>query len=205
MCTQEDFERLRNYLCDMVLEEQLKLGFERETIRFYSPCASIGHILGKKECTCEAVMKELEVFGTHVADTLGEIKISRYSGERICFLIPVQGTVYVHEHWNRNSFLEELIDCFKNHGITLSDVQSIFEKFSKRVECMQMRNHEFDAVLFFADGIPDQYRYCVKFDAGHAFYHRFLKEDFEELFAEERSMDTSEDNNKRKICDSYSL
>lgn len=29
-----DYTALKEYLCDMILEEQLKLGYERETIRF---------------------------------------------------------------------------------------------------------------------------------------------------------------------------
>ena len=37
-----DYTALKEYLCDMILEEQLKLGYERETIRFYSPSSSIG-------------------------------------------------------------------------------------------------------------------------------------------------------------------
>ena len=61
-CTRADFDRLRDYLCDMILEEQLKLGYEKETIRFYSPCASIGHILGLKERSCETVMQALAPF-----------------------------------------------------------------------------------------------------------------------------------------------
>lgn len=181
--TRAEFERLRDYLCDMILEEQLKLGYEKETIRFYSPCTSVGHILGLKDCTADAVMQALVPFASYAEDTLGEIGVTSCSGERICFLIPVQGATYVHEHWNENPFLEALIQCFGRHGITLSDVQEVFAKFSKQVTCIHIGSDDFDDVLFFADGKPDAYRYCVKFDAGHAFYHRFLKEDFEELFA----------------------
>lgn len=195
MHTQADYDRLRDYLCDMILEEQLKLGFEKETIRFYSPCASVGHVLGLKERSLENVMQALETFGSYATDTLGEIQVSRCSGERICFLVPAQGAVYVHEHWKANPFLEELISCFSKHGITLQDVQRVFNGWSDSAKCVHIGSNEFDDVFFFADGKPDNYRYCVKFDEGHAFYHRFLKEDFEELFAEEGGMDTDEDNN----------
>lgn len=194
MHTQADYERLKDYLCDMILEEQLKLGYEKETIRFYSPCASIGNILGLKERSCEAVMQALEPFCAYAKDTLGELQISRCSGERVCFLIPAEGAAYVHEYHSENPFLKDLIACFSEHGITLSDVQAVFTRFSDKVECIHIGSDDFDDVLFFTDGIPDAYRYCVKFDAGHAFYHRFLKEDFDELFADERGMNRSEDN-----------
>ena len=179
--TQKDYDRLRDYLCDVILEEQIKLGYERETIRFYSPAASVANILHLADKSREAVAQALTPFCSYVRDRLGEVEVSKCSGERICFLIPAQGAEYVHENWEKNPFLEELIACFLQHGITLEDVRGIFDKWSDDVECIHIGSDEFDDVLYFADGKPDAYRYCVKFDGGHAFYHRFLTEDFEEL------------------------
>lgn len=195
MYTRADYDRLCAYLCDMILEEQLKLGYEKETIRFYSPCTSIGHILGMKGCTCAEVIEALNGFTAYAKETLGEVQISRCSGGRICFLIPAKGAAFVHENWGENLFLAELVECFCRHGISQSDVLAVFKKYSEQVVCIHIGSDDFDDVLYFADGKPDEYRYCVKFDAGHAFYHRFLKEDFEELFSEERGMDTDEGNN----------
>lgn len=178
---QIDYDRLRDYLCDVILEEQIKLGYEKETIRFYSPAASVANILHLEDKSSEAVVKALASFCPYVEDILGEIVVSRCSGERICFLIPAKGAEYVHLHREKNPFLEELIACFMRHGITLADVREIFEKWSDAVQCIHIGSEEFDDVLYFADGKPDAYRYCVKFDGGHAFYHRFLEEDFREL------------------------
>lgn len=180
--TQADYRRLEEYLCDMILEEQLKLGYEKETIRFYSPCASIGHILHLTDNTYEKVLEALVPFRSYAADTLGDIIISKCSGARICFLIPAKGAQYVHENRSENPFLKELVACFAGHGLTLEEVKKVFKKWSEDFQCDYIGNEEFDAVLYFRNGVPDAYRYCVKFDAGHAFYHRFLKEDFEELF-----------------------
>ena len=182
---QPDYGRLRGYLCDMIQEEQLKLGFVQETIRFYSPCASIGYILGLSDRSCDSVFGALAGFADTVRENFGDIEITRCSGQRICFLIPAQGAVYVHEHGKENPFLAKLVECFGRHEITPSDVQKVFEKWSDRVQCVHIGNAEFDDVYYFADGVPDDYRYCVKFDEGHAFYHRFLREDFEELFGVE--------------------
>lgn len=179
---QADYRRLEAYLCDVVLEEQLKLGYERETIRFYSPCASVGHILHLEDRTCESVHRALLPFRDYVKDTLGDIKVSKCSGERVCFLIPETGVTYVHENWRNRPFLEDLIACFQRHGITLSDVKQVFLKWSEEVRCIHIGSDEVDDVLYFENGEPDSYRYCVKFDAEHASYHRFLKEDYEELF-----------------------
>lgn len=177
-----DFDRLKEYLCDMILEEQIKLGFEKETIRFYSPCASVAHVLSLDVRSPEEVYRALHMFPDYVRDIFGDIKISRSSGDRICFLIPAQGACYVHENRRENPFLEELIGCFSHHGITAEDVRNLFLRWSEGARCIHIGSTEFDDVFFFDDGVPDHYRYCVKFDEGHAFYHRFLREDFEELF-----------------------
>lgn len=179
---QPDYGRLRDYLCDMIREEQLKLGYARETIRFYSPCASIGHILGLEDRSCDAVWEALGGFAAFAQEIFGEVEISRCSGERICFRISAQGAEYVHGLKEAHPFLAELIDCFGRHGIAPADVRAVFERWSDHVRCIHIGSAEFDDVYYFADGVPDEYRYCVKFDEGHAFYHRFLREDFEELF-----------------------
>lgn len=180
--TQAGYARLKDYLCDMIAEEQLKLGYERETLRFYSPCSSIGHVLNLSDRSGKNVCQKLEAFGGFVRETLGEVQISRCSDERVCFLIPAQGAEYVHENGREYPFLEELIACFEQHDITLSAVRQVFERWSGDVRCIHIGNEEFDDVLYFERGKPDPYLYCVKFDEGHAFYHRFLKADFEELF-----------------------
>ena len=79
-----DYTALKEYLCDMILEEQLKLGYERETIRFYSPSSSIGHVLKLSDRSKPAVLAALEGFGAYAADTLGEVAVSGASGGRIC-------------------------------------------------------------------------------------------------------------------------
>ena len=152
-----DYTALKEYLCDMILEEQLKLGYERETIRFYSPSSSIGHVLKLSDRSKPAVLAALEGFGAYAADTLGEVAVSGASGGRICFLIPAAGA-------------------------------ELFRHYSKSARIIEIKSDEFDDVCYFEDGNPDSYLYCVKFDEGHAFYHRFLKEDFEELFGEASRM-----------------
>ena len=172
----------------MILEEQLKLGYERETIRFYSPSSSIGHVLKLSDRSKPAVLAALEGFGAYAADTLGEVAVSGAIGGRICFLIPAAGAEYVHAHGVAHPFLKDLIDCFGRHDVTREQVWELFRHYSKSARIIEIKSDEFDDVCYFEDGNPDSYLYCVKFDEGHAFYHRFLKEDFEELFGEASRM-----------------
>ena len=117
-----DYTALKEYLCDMILEEQLKLGYERETIRFYSPSSSIGHVLKLSDRSKPAVLAALEGFGAYAADTLSKVAVSGASGGRICFLIPAAGAEYVHAHGVAHPFLKDLIDCFGRHDVTREQV-----------------------------------------------------------------------------------
>lgn len=44
-----------------------------------------------------------------------------------------------------------------------------------------MEHEEFDYCFYIEDGKPDVYRYCVAFEEGHAIYHQFTIEDYEEF------------------------
>ena len=62
-------------------------------------------------------------------------------------------------------------------GLTVSfdDILAVFHQFSDKVHCEKLEgNEEFDYLVYFEDGTPDSYRYCIKLDDdGDAVYHRF--------------------------------
>ena len=135
-----DYTALKEYLCDMILEEQLKLGYERETIRFYSPSSSIGHVLKLSDRSKPAVLAALEGFGAYAADTLGEVAVSGASGGRICFLIPAAGAEYVHAHGVAHPFLKDLIDwCGSCSGTILRVLVSLRSKAMNLMTCATLR------------------------------------------------------------------
>lgn len=44
---------------------------------------------------------------------------------------------------------------------------------------------EFDYLIYFADGKPDAYRYCIHFEDEHAIYHRFTAKEYEKMMTTE--------------------
>ena len=44
-----------------------------------------------------------------------------------------------------------------------------------------IRNGEFDYLVYFENGEPDSYRYCITVEADHIIYHRYTKEDYAEF------------------------
>ena len=49
-----------------------------------------------------------------------------------------------------------------------------------RARQMTRRDYdEFDYLIYFADGKPDAYRYCIHDEMGQLIYHRFTQKEFE--------------------------
>lgn len=172
-----DFKALENSIIDVIKEEQIKLGYRSETIRLYYPSESIQKLLGKEYDT-STFNVVLDGFCDSVKERLGEV-IHSHQGSRYCFVIPAIGVTFVHEKVEENYFLVEFINKMNHHGCTLEEILDLFNRYSDKVVFEKTNHGEFDYLIYFEDGIPDRYRYCLKFEHGHAIYHRFTKDDYE--------------------------
>ncbi|MBP1755072.1 MAG: hypothetical protein H6Q59_1470 [Firmicutes bacterium] len=178
-----NYNMLEKVICDTIKEEQIKLGYEKETIRLYYPMHSLAHIL-EEEITDTTKMDEaLGAFADKIEEKLGKLQIS-HNGDRYCILIPPSGAVYVNEVYDDNPFLIAFIEAVRKHDCSLEQVLEVFHSFSDQVSCEKSDSDEFDYILFFQDNSEDDYRYCIKFDYGHTSYHRFSKKDFEAMMEE---------------------
>jgi len=171
-----NYNALEQHIIDVIKEEQIKLGYRSETIRLYYPMESINSLLGK-DYSLEELEDILAQFGESVSSRLGNVEHSNID-KRFCFTIPPEGVTYVHKEVEDRHFLKEFIETISNHNITMDEILGIFHKYSDKVICEKIENGEFDYLVYFQDGDPDSYRYCLKFEAGHVIYHRFTKEDY---------------------------
>ena len=120
----------------------------------------------------------LEKFAEENERELGRIEVSR-RGERFCLAVPPQGAQWVHEHTDPNGFLADFIRTIGRHGCTMEELLAQFHKHSDHVRVEELHNGEFDWLIEFEDGEPDEYRYCIADEGGHLTYHRFTREDYE--------------------------
>lgn len=174
--TEANFRAFENNIIDLIQEEQIKLGYQSETIRFYYPIESINSIL-KTDLNIDELKQVLDQFCDYVKERLGEVTHSNKE-TRFCMVIPPEGVTYVYSKIEDNHFLRELIGVISKHSCSIQEITSVFNKYSDKVIQIKMDNGEFDYLLYFADEQADAYRYCFKFDMGHAIYHRFSKEDY---------------------------
>lgn len=174
-----NYARLEANIIDMMEEQQLKLGYMKETLRLYYPLTSLNRFL-ELECSVEDMKHCMQMFCKEVEPRLGRISVSN-KGERFCVVIPPEGVEYVHVKNTPNQFLAELIEMVRKHGTTMEEVLDLFSSHSSNVIQQKMFHGEFDYLVYFKDGKPDAYYYCLANEGHHVTYHRYTKEDYEDF------------------------
>lgn len=177
-----NFVNLEENIIDIIQEQQLKLGYRKEIIRLYYPLLSLNRLLCTN-CDISQMQAALKSFCSFTQERLGQIEIT-HQKDRFCLIIPARGSEYVHENTENDSFLRDFIDTISRHNVTMEEVLQQFHKHSEHVHVKQPENAEFDYLVYFEDGIPDSYRYCITHEGCHIVYHRFTIEDYNDLQSE---------------------
>lgn len=174
------FYRLKQHMIDVIAEQQLKIGYMNEWVSLYYPTDSVLQLLGMSDM--DKLMSTLLEYKVYAKPVLGDIEVS-YDKDVFCFRISPQGGTYVHEIIADGSsekllFLRDFLEMIVRHNQTIEDIKGVFLQYSEHVIVKKMNDAEFDYLIYFSEGIPDNYRYCIRFEGAHATYHRFLPEDY---------------------------
>lgn len=167
-------------IIEQIKEAQLKLGFAREVIRLYFPAESLCRLLQTENMSAGNLLSQIKKEKEFSETVLGRIGFSKCRGERIEVSISAAGAEYVHDHIPDPPFLSYIIELFReNHNLPIEEICGCFERYNKNYVCERMaEGTDFDYVLYFADGKPDAWYYCIRMEMGHTIYHRFTKEDY---------------------------
>ncbi len=172
-----NFEALKMNIIYVLKESQVKLGYTENSARLNYPLDSLNRLL-ETSLTADEMDSALRAFCEYVMGELGDVKLSDYEGQ-YTFVIPSEGTRFVHENVQDSGFLSELIELLQSgRAKTIDDLLAVFRKYSDNVRCVEAQEDEFNYVVWFADGKPDSFRYCVDVDLGHITYHRLTEGDF---------------------------
>ena len=166
------YDKLERNLIDIIKEEQAKLGFFKEDIRLYYPLSSLNHFFSATD-TADEMQTRLNALPDSLTEKLGQINVS-HKGDRFCFHIPKEGTVYVHDNTAPNEFIKSLVELVAKHGCTMNEILNLFHTYSQNIITEKMNNGEFDCLIRFADKPEDTYYYCFKDEGCHIIYHRFF-------------------------------
>lgn len=194
-------ERFTQNLIDQVKEAQIKLGYAKETVRLYYPVESLNALTGADAKSPEEMLEILErefdrlpcpadaagdpadqacaSGGAAGACLPGRLTFAVSAG-RVEVSIPPEMAEYIHLHTETPPFLAELVELFRHgHGLTRDSILALFRKYDPAYTMEQMpEGSDFDYVLYFENGQPDGWYYCIKEEMGHTIYHRFAKEDY---------------------------
>lgn len=173
------FEELKTNIIGLVKESQIKLGYSKTPINLYYPAEAINTLLDSTLSIpdLEAALRD---FSDYACDELGKITFSR-KDDMFCITIPETGVEYVHENIENNGFLEAFIACISDGHCSVDDIIAVFHRFSDHVTVQKTTHDEFDYLIYFTDGTPDSYRYCLHNEFGHMVYHRFTPKEFEKF------------------------
>lgn len=174
------FSRLKKNIIDLVKEQQLKLGYRKEVVRLYYPAKTIKNLLGV-ECTIYEINKYLYDFIQTEEPVLGKIEYT-CKNDRFCIRLPEKTSEYVHDNIREDEFIVKFINLIGKHECTIEEIISLFNSYSDDVHFEKMENKDFDYVIYFKDRKLDEYIYCLNQEGEHLIYHRFLPEDYEELW-----------------------
>jgi hypothetical protein len=174
-----EFTKLEQNICDVIKEEQVKLGYRREVVRLYYPLLSLNRFL-KSELDTAGMRTALKEFCAFVRSRLGEIAISN-EGERFCFCLPPEASEYVYTHTQQEGFLYDFIDAVSEHDTSIEKVIDQFKKYSDCVHVEKTTHDDFDYLVYFEDGKPDSFRYCLTDEGCHVIYHRFTIDDYNDF------------------------
>ena len=144
------YEKIFENLEDLLAEEQAKLGYRKEPVRFYYPLSSLNHFFDAS--FSEEEMKEaLKEFPAFAEERFGNVEITG-KGERFCFFLSEKATEYVHGHQGANAFIFELVETLSVHGTTMAEVEEVFKKQPFSYERKKVDTDEFDCCFYFTEG-----------------------------------------------------
>lgn len=175
-----DYRKFEKNITDNIKEAQVKLGFDGRPMSLNYTADSLKSLL----YTDGDIKSALEKFAVYARERLGEITF-REIKNGYCITVSSEGTDYV-SRLDGFEFITELVNTVRNHDISFEDIKAVFRKYSDNVVIEEKHNGEFDYLVYFADGVPDEYFYCIALEEEidghiHITYHRFIKEDYAEF------------------------
>ena len=83
---------------------------------------------------------------------------------------------------SEDEFIKRLIELVGKHETKMQDIENLFLSKSSKVHIEKMEDNEFDTLIYFEEDSEDTYYYCFKDEGFHIIYHRFLPDDYKDMY-----------------------
>lgn len=176
-----DLKMLEKNITETVTESITKLGFEEVPLTLYFPREALCGLLGE-EIGTDLMDAVLNMFAESVSERLGKVTVHMAKDGRYAITVPKEGVRFVYENAKPQDFTESLVKQMEDPDCDIMEIASLFRAHGDAV-MQRSKCEDFDYVLYFRDGQPDDYRYCFHEEMGRLIYHRFTKGEFEKFGA----------------------
>lgn len=171
-----DMPKLLEDLSATVQEMLMKLDVPAMTLSLNYPLSTLNRLLGTELAQADMLSALADVFEQQQAQ-YGLLTAHDAEEGLLRLTVPREGAAHMLSCGAGADFLRDLIAAVKGHA-SMEDVIAVFRKHGK-AHAERIDNPEFDWLVYFEDGLPDEYRYCLSQHGAHVSYHRFAKEDYE--------------------------
>lgn len=173
-----NFDKLERNIIGVIKESQAKLGYEKMPLGINYIIPSLRHLLG--DCADGEILLLLKDFARENYDTFGDILINETeNGYRLT--VSEKGVEFVHNTLSDDDFIVRFVNTIKQPDCDINKVLSLFKSYSDKVCFKKVSNGEFEYLIYFEDGKPDEFYYCLDDDDFGVTYHRFTKEDYNDF------------------------
>lgn len=173
---------LKQHVIDTIKEWQLKLGASDHSMGLYYPKQSLCQYLKLGDhITDDALVRQVIRYFKENAPELGTVYVQPHQ-DRFCIEIADEGMHYVETQVAVSDFLRDFLAALKTQQ--MDAILAVFHEYASHTGERVIQEKEEDGlgtVIFFERGQADPYVYCVNQDVFGITYHRFAKEDFEQL------------------------
>lgn len=173
---------LEKHILDTMKEWQLKMGNFDTDIRLYYPETSLRRYMEvERDMDSDILIGKIEAYIVEKMSYLGKVCISAQS-DRYCVHISKEGCKYVENNVPMPEFLAGLLEELKVQK--LDSMVAYFEKYAavhNTKLCKEKDEGDGGTILYFADENVEPYVYCIDQNEFGITYHRFTKEEYEEL------------------------
>lgn len=173
-----NFSKLENNIFYVIKEQEIKLGYIKADTRLFYPLKSLNFLLETNLNLDTVILKLNSYFNKN--NIYRGITASQ-SNEKIRLDIPSNIVEYIHNlEAVSSNFLNEFTALIQKENISFIEIFKLFNKYSSTI-IKKIDSKDFDYIVYFKNQKPDDFIYCFKQESKYISYHRFTKNDFNEL------------------------
>jgi hypothetical protein len=171
---------LTRNLRDNLAELTVKIGYPDSDIKFNYPKSCLKGLFGDRQMTDDALYSYLDSYFEENRNQLPECGY-RSGKEMIVITLSQAGAVSLLNERSGSELVSRLCLAVTESVASKEEIHEIFLCASDSARIIPFDGLDFDELIYTPDG-TDPYFYLFSYEPTHTEYHRFLPDDFREIY-----------------------